>query len=109
MACCRPSPRAGAISDVLPTLVEPNSAKGGVSVHTTILFSGSCEAGKAAARALHVALLGDVRPLFAVPAPGARSLFGDVYMITVSHPYLVSLLGAGSGRAAQRCAARAAH
>ena len=58
-------------------------------MHTTILFSGSCEAGKAAARTLHVKLLGDVRPLFYVPAPRARSLFGNVYMITVSHPYLV--------------------
>ena len=81
---------AGTISDVIPTLTEPNTAKGGVSVHTTILFSGSCEAGKAAARTLHVKLLGDVRPLFYVPAPRAKSLFGDFYMITVSHPYLVS-------------------
>ncbi len=83
-------PSAGTISDVIPTLVERNAVKGGVSVHTTILFSGSCEAGKAAARTLHVKLLGDVRPLFYVPAPRAKSLFGDVYMITVSHPYLVS-------------------
>lgn len=82
---------------MIPTLVEPNTAKGGVSVHTTILFGGSCLAGKAAARSLHVKLLGDVRPLFYVPAPRAKSLFGDVYMITVSHPYLVSLLGEGSG------------
>ena len=64
-------------------------------MHTTILFSGSCEAGKAAARTLHVKLLGDVRPMFYVPAPRAKSLFGDVYMITVSHPYLVSLGGRG--------------
>jgi len=59
-------------------------------VHTTVLFSGSCEAGKAAARTLHVKLLGDVRTLFYVPAPRAKSLFGDVYMVTVSHPFLVS-------------------
>ncbi|PRW44907.1 fibronectin isoform X1 [Chlorella sorokiniana] len=85
---------AGAISDVIPTLTEPNTVKGGISVHTTILFSGSCEAGKAAARTLHVKLLGDVRPMFYVPAPRAKSLFGDVYMITVSHPYLADGTGA---------------
>ncbi len=93
-----PPPRchAGTISDVIPTLVERNTVKGGVSVHTTILFSGSCEAGKAAARTLHVKLLGDVRLLFYVPAPRAKSLFGDVYMITVSHPYLVSQVAKGN-------------
>ena len=91
---------AGAISNVIPTQTDRNAAKGGISVHTTILFSGSCEAGKAAARALHVKLLGDVRPLFHVPAPRAKSLFGDVYMITVSHPYLVSLEGQGGSACA---------
>ncbi len=62
-------------------------------MHTTVLFSGSCEAGKAAARTLHVKLLGDVRTLFYAPAPRAKSLFGDVYMVTVSHPFLVSCWG----------------
>ena len=81
---------AGAISDVLPWSTEPNTQRGGTLVHTIILFSGSCEAGKAAARTLHVKLLGDVRPLFYVPAPRARSLFGNVYMVTVGFPYLVS-------------------
>ncbi|PRW20326.1 heat shock 90C isoform B [Chlorella sorokiniana] len=85
---------ASTISDVIPTLTEPNPIKGGISVHTTILFSGSCEAGKAAARALHVKLLGDVRPMFYVPAPRAKSLFGDVYMITVGFPYLADATGA---------------
>ena len=74
---------------MIPTLVERNTAKGGILVHTTVLFSGSCAAGKEAARALHVKLLGDVRPLFYVPAPRAKSLFGDVYMITVGFPFLV--------------------
>ena len=91
---------------MIPTLVERNTAKGGVSVHTTVLFGGSCEAGKAAARALHVQLLGDVRPLFYVPAPRAKSLFGDVYMITVGFPYLVR---AGAEHRAGRAGAGRAH
>ena len=62
-------------------------------MHTTILFSGSCAAGKDAARALHVKLLGDVRAMFYAPAPRAKSLFGDVYMVTIGFPYLVSLAG----------------
>ena len=101
---------AGAISEVIPWSTEPNRIKGGVSAHTIILFSGSCEAGKAAARTLHVKLLGDVRTLFYVPAPRAKSLFGDVYMITVSHPYLVrrrrrvlALQPASSRTTARRC------
>jgi len=73
---------------VIPWSTEPKN--GGLAVHTIVLFSGSCEAGKAAASALHVKLLGDVRPLFYVPAPRAKSLFGDVYMVTVGFPYLVS-------------------
>ncbi len=72
---------------MIPWSTEPKT--GGLAVHTILLFSGSCEAGKAAARALHVKLLGDVRSLFYVPAPRAKSLFGDVYMVTLSHPYLV--------------------
>ncbi len=56
-----------------------------MAAHTILLFSGSCAAGKAAARALHVRLLGDVQQLF--PA----ALFGAVHMETVSHPFLVSL------------------
>ncbi|PRW45179.1 lactation elevated 1 [Chlorella sorokiniana] len=84
---------AGAISDVLPWSTEPNRIKGGIAAHTIVLFSGSCEAGKAAARALHVKLLGDVRTLFYVPAPRAKSLFGDVYMITVGFPYLADGYG----------------
>ena len=75
---------------MLPWSTEPNTLRGGTLVHTIVLFSGSCEAGKAAARDLHVKLLGDVRPLFYVPAPRARSLFGNVYMVTVGFPYLVS-------------------
>jgi hypothetical protein len=84
---------AGAISDVLPWSTEPNTLKGGILVHTIVLFSGSCEVGKAAARDLHVKLLGDVRPLFYVPAPRARSLFGNVYMVTVGFPYLADGYG----------------
>ncbi len=74
---------------MLPWSTEPNTIKGGILVHTIVLFSGSCEAGKAAARTLHVKLLGDVRPLFYVPVPRARSLFGNVYMVTLGFPYLV--------------------
>ncbi len=55
---------------MIPWSTEPKN--GGLAVHTIVLFSGSCEAGKAAARALHVKLLGDVRPLFYVPARAAR-------------------------------------
>ncbi|PRW60709.1 tRNA pseudouridine synthase mitochondrial-like [Chlorella sorokiniana] len=75
------------ISDVIPGPTEPIK-RGGIAVHTTVLFSGSCENGKAAARSLHVKLLGDVRPMFYVPGPRAKSLFGDVYMITNGFPYL---------------------
>ena len=71
--------------------------KGGVLAHTIILFGGSCEAGKAAARSLHVKLLGDVRAMFYVYAPRAKSLFGDVYMVTVGFPYLVRLGSRGVG------------
>ncbi len=85
-APCPPA-RAGVISAVIPWSTEPKSS--GLAVNTVVLFNGGCEAGKAAARMLHVKLLGDVRPLFYVPAPHAKSLFGDVYMVTVSHPYLV--------------------
>ncbi|KAI7845333.1 hypothetical protein COHA_001174 [Chlorella ohadii] len=83
---------AGVISAVIPWSTEPKSS--GLAVNTVVLFSGGCEAGKAAARTLHIKLLGDVRPLFYVPAPHAKSLFGDVYMVTVSHPYLAD----GSGK-----------
>lgn len=82
---------------MIPLSTEPNKQKGGILAHTVILFSGSCATGKAAARALHVKLLGDVRPLFYVPAPRAKSLFGDVYMATESHPYLVSDVGGDVG------------
>ena len=80
---------AGAISEVIPFSTEPNKLKGGILAHTIILLGGSCEAGKVAARALHVKLLGDVRPMFYVYAPSAKSLFGDVYMVTIGFPYLV--------------------
>ena len=97
---------AGAISNVIPFSTEPNRVKGGILVHTIVLFRGSCEAGKAGARNLHVKLLGDVRPLFYVPAPHAKSLFGDVYMVTVGFPYLVrgsccgSVMAGSGGRLA---------
>ena len=58
-----------------------------MAVHTTLLFSGSCEAGKAAARSLHVKLLGNVGSMFPV------HVFGRVHMEAVLHPYLVSSCG----------------
>ena len=95
----------GAISAVIPWSTEPRD--GGLAVHTIVLFGGGCEAGKAGSRALHVKLLGDVRPLFYVPVPRAKSLFGDVSMVTVGFPYLVSRMrppaAATAGRAWWRC------
>lgn len=71
---------------MIPWAVEPSEG-GGVAVHTILSFSGSCESGKAAARNLHVKLLGNVGSLFPV------HVFGTVHMEAISHPYLVSSCG----------------
>ena len=100
-ACTPPHPLPRAGSTVIPVATEPED--GALAVHTVLLFSSlNCAQGKEAAKNLHVRLLGDVRPLFYAPAGGLapatgshrppygpKSLFGDVHMETISHPYLV--------------------
>lgn len=98
---------------MVPVALEPED--GALAVHSVLLFPGPVSPNKLAAQALHVRLLGDVRPFFADCAgtasaahhtgggAGCQPLFGEAHMEAVSHPYLVS---AAAGRPAGRRAAR---